>query len=215
METEKCKTCGALLTEKAKFCPECGTQIPQIKQDEPENASVNEPSYEASAGVKPEEKLIPVLNEKSEKAEQPEDQYQTARKSQNRQYTGAKEQFDPYITPPPSDSKYVVTGMWGFIGMMILFSLPLIGFIIAIIWACDSNNINRSNYARAVLLMIAISLLLGILIIVVGFVLYYDAIVQIIQTYSQKGFSFPLNDFNIQINSGAFICRYIGDIKVL
>jgi hypothetical protein len=114
--------------------------------------------------------------------------------------------------------------MWNFVGMMILFSLPVIGFIFVIVWACDSNNINRCNYARAVLILIAVSILLGIIMIVVGVVLYYNVIIEIIQRYSGKNYIFPFNDYNIQIdkfinsmkfNSGAFICRHIGDITAL
>lgn len=72
------------------------------------------------------------------------------------------------------DSKYTPISMWGYFGYNILFGLPIIGFIILIVFALGHHNVNVRNYARsffcgfilvAILLVILLSsgILLGIL----------------------------------------------------
>ena len=46
-------------------------------------------------------------------------------------------------------NKYKPLGAWRYFGYNILFSIPVIGFIFLIIFACSSNNINRRSYARS------------------------------------------------------------------
>lgn len=62
---------------------------------------------------------------------------------------------------------------WGYVGYNLLFSIPLIGFIFLIVYACGgTQNKNLKNYARSffciLLLSIIISVILGILGIVFG-----------------------------------------------
>jgi hypothetical protein len=47
---------------------------------------------------------------------------------------------------------------------MLLMGLPVAGFILAIVWACGgTNNVHRRNIARAMLILMAIGIILGIL----------------------------------------------------
>ncbi|MHB1154964.1 MAG: zinc ribbon domain-containing protein [Eubacteriales bacterium] len=251
MENEKCKHCGALLSEKAKFCFECGTLISRNKQNEekPVIASLKEEDVsdskpDASAenellSASKSDENITIVNEKSVDREKndsviqksEEQQYNNQQShqqdnnyNQTNQFKGSREQFNPYVTPPPSDSQYAYMSTWSYVGMMILFSLPIIGFILAIIWACDSNKINRRNYARAVLVIIAITIILSIVITVVGFVLLSDVIKELIDSFQQNGYTIPFNNYDIQIDglidgmkitNGAFTYRYISDIIAL
>ena len=54
-------------------------------------------------------------------------------------------------------------GSW--ILMFIVQSIPFIGVIMLIIWALDSSNRTRCNYARAIILMGIIGVLVGVVII--------------------------------------------------
>lgn len=45
--------------------------------------------------------------------------------------------------------KYRLLTAWAYFGYNILFSIPLIGFICMIIFACDSSNICRRSFARS------------------------------------------------------------------
>ncbi len=49
---------------------------------------------------------------------------------------------------------------WGYVGYSLLFSLPLVGLIFAIVFACKGEHKNRANFARGWLLLLVISLLL-------------------------------------------------------
>ena len=46
-------------------------------------------------------------------------------------------------------NEYRVLSPWAYFGYSILFAIPLIGFICAIVFACDSSNLNRRNFARS------------------------------------------------------------------
>lgn len=66
-----------------------------------------------------------------------------------------------YDAPPPKISRYAPLGVWGFLGNMILLSIPVIGAVVCIIWALGgAYNRNRVNMARAYLLVFVISVLL-------------------------------------------------------
>ena len=50
-----------------------------------------------------------------------------------------------------------------YVGMMLLSGLPLVGLILLLIWAFGSeSNINKRNYARAVLIIALIAIALGV-----------------------------------------------------
>ncbi len=75
----------------------------------------------------------------------------------------------PNFSPPTSDNtnKVVSTGLY--IGLMILFTIPIIGFIACIIMAFTVKNKNIKNYARATLVWMIIALVvLAILIAIVS-----------------------------------------------
>lgn len=51
-----------------------------------------------------------------------------------------------------------------YIGMIILSGLPIVGFILLLIWAFSSDqNTNKKNYARAVLILAVIGIALSII----------------------------------------------------
>ena len=63
-------------------------------------------------------------------------------------------------------SQYKPISAWGYFGYNILFSIPLIGFILLIIFSFDSSNINRRSYARSffiVYLLIGIGVLISVI----------------------------------------------------
>lgn len=73
----------------------------------------------------------------------------------------------PVYTPPvgqPSgySPEYKPIGAWGYIGYNILFSLPIVGIILLIVFACSNENINRRNYARSFLLVMLIAIVLAV-----------------------------------------------------
>lgn len=76
-----------------------------------------------------------------------------------------------YKAPEPNiPSQYKPLSPWAYIGYSLLFSLPLVGFIMVLVFSFDStNNINRRNYARSNLYMMIIALVFSILMFVIIF----------------------------------------------
>ena len=54
---------------------------------------------------------------------------------------------------------------WGYVGYGFLFSLSIVGFVIAIVFSFDESYIARRNYARSYLFSIALGVLLGVIIV--------------------------------------------------
>ena len=64
--------------------------------------------------------------------------------------------------------KYRPISMWGYFGYQLLYSIPIIGFIILIINAIGHENINVRNYARSFFCGFIIVLVLIVIIITSG-----------------------------------------------
>ena len=66
---------------------------------------------------------------------------------------------------PSAGSPYAVMGVGSYVGASLLMSIPVIGWIICIIWALGGcNNRNKRNYARAVLIFMIIGVLVSFVI---------------------------------------------------
>lgn len=63
--------------------------------------------------------------------------------------------------------EYKPIGAWGYVGWNFLFAIPIVGFILLIVFSFSNSNINRRNYARsfwcALLLAIVITVVLYII----------------------------------------------------
>jgi len=66
---------------------------------------------------------------------------------------------------PMQSSPYAVLSSWGFVGSLLLMAIPIVGFIITIVWASGGVvNLNRRNLARGYLLLMAFGVVIYILI---------------------------------------------------
>lgn len=63
-------------------------------------------------------------------------------------------------------SEYRVLSPWAYFGYSILFAIPLIGFILAIVFAFDNSNLNRRNFARSYFCGLLIAVILIVLFVV-------------------------------------------------
>ncbi len=69
-----------------------------------------------------------------------------------------------YVYSDPRKRSDAVLGTWAYAGSVILLSLPLIGFVLQIAWACGATrNLNRRNLARAYLVITLAGVVLFIL----------------------------------------------------
>lgn len=67
--------------------------------------------------------------------------------------------------------KYRPLGAWAYFGYSILFAIPLVGFILLIVFSFSDANIARRNYARSFFcgLVVALVILAVVLIIMLAF----------------------------------------------
>lgn len=96
----------------------------------------------------------------------------------SQQYGNTQQYFQQYGNPQQYSQNYYQAPMsadflpeslkplspWAYIGYGILMGLPIVGFICTLIFAFSSSgNINRRNYARSVLILMIIGVVLTII----------------------------------------------------
>jgi len=62
--------------------------------------------------------------------------------------------------------EYKPIGMWGYIGYEILFALPVVGLILAIILSFAPENKNLKNFARSYFCWIIVGIILSIIMLI-------------------------------------------------
>lgn len=140
----KCPSCNLELGENAKFCPICGSIVnrpaPVEIAPEPTPAPV-QPAFEQPAFQAPAQPAF----------EQPV--YQA-----------------PPVQPAPQQPEQKLMGPWGYVGWQLLFAIPLVGFILLIVFSFDNSNLNRRNFARShwCALLLALILILVVVILLVA-----------------------------------------------
>ncbi len=89
------------------------------------------------------------------------------------------------ITPAPPVDPSSDVSVGGWVGYQILFSIPLVGFIMTIIFACGAgNNETLKRFSLARLIIIAIRIVLSILF----YLLMRSTIQMLIEELSRGGF---------------------------
>ena len=151
-----CTNCGKEIAESTAFCTECGTKSPADTPQETQRpqATAAEQTAQAPdtqpAPEAPGEQAAP-----AQTAFTPPPQPEPARQQQT--YTQSA-----YQSPAPvSESKVVGTG--AFFGMMLLFAIPVIGWLACLIMAFAPKNKNIKHYARAMLIWIAVGLVFAVI----------------------------------------------------
>lgn len=67
--------------------------------------------------------------------------------------------------------KYRPISMWGYFGLEILFSIPVVGFIFLIVYALGgTKNVNKKNYARSYFCFVIIFVIIMAILVATGLV---------------------------------------------
>jgi hypothetical protein len=136
-----CTECGANVADGVQFCTECGKPM-----------SGGDPAPATAAPV------IEAVHTETATATAVITPPQTASAQAAPIFTG--EQVAP---APPYGSPYAVMGVGGYVGASILMSIPIIGWLVCIVWACGGcKNHNKRNYARAFLIFLIIGAVVGV-----------------------------------------------------
>ena len=137
-----CPNCGAPIGPNEKFCTNCGTAIPS-------QSGSAQPQYGAG---------------------QSQQAYQQAYAQPTR-----PAQDPPYSPYSPSGSsqippEYKPLSPWAYFGYSILFAIPIVGFILLIVYSFNNENLNRRNYARSFWCALLIAVILTVVLSLLGVV---------------------------------------------
>lgn len=66
------------------------------------------------------------------------------------------------------NNQYRLLSSWAYVGYGLLFTLPVIGWILAIVFALNDDNLNRRNFARGYWCMVLVVVILSIAGMVMG-----------------------------------------------
>jgi len=133
-----CPKCGTEVSDDKAFCPECGNPL---KSQAQQNSGAQQ-----AAG-----------------AQQVSGGQQTAG-AQNgaRPHPQVQFQSDTVVLP----DEYKPISMWGYFGYEILFSIPIVGFIVLIVLSINGKNQNVKNFARSYFCFTIIVLILLVILLV-------------------------------------------------
>ena len=128
-----CTACGSNIPDGINFCTECGKSMGV--------------SASSSSSV-----------EKISQTQQTPSRPQPVPPPQTMTQPGPQGE-----APPISGSRYAVMSVGAYIGYSLLFSLPVIGWIICLVMAFTSKNLNKRNFAKAILIFMVIGFVTSII----------------------------------------------------
>lgn len=70
-------------------------------------------------------------------------------------------------------------GAWGYVGYNLLYSIPIVGFIMLIVFALSNSNYNRRNYARSYFCVMLISAIIAVIVLIIGLLLMILGVVSL------------------------------------
>ncbi len=151
-----CTECGTNLPDGLRFCTVCGKAVeaapaPQAAAVPPPQAVaaspqpvVAAPQVMAAAPAAPRPAAPPAQAAPPPAVLPPSERYAAARAA------------------PPKGGKYGVMGVGAYFGCMLLFCIPVIGWVACVVMAFSGANQNRKNFARAMLIFIVIGIALSV-----------------------------------------------------
>ena len=186
-----CRNCGKELPDEAKFCNQCGQPVKRIETTpEPEPVVIPEPEPEPAFIPEPEPLVIPepepivipapeaAPTPEPERTDPPAGASRVIRSPKRQEAVLPEEARVPQKEPtygqmfedePELPEENRPLSAWAYFGYRILFMIPVIGFILLIVFSFAGRNVNRKNFARSywweLLVVVAILLILFVLIL--------------------------------------------------
>jgi predicted nucleic acid-binding Zn ribbon protein len=178
-----CTECGANVPEDLKFCTECGAAM----------GAANGIGSAAPAPIT----APPVAEATRQTAPTPQQQQRQPppESVQPAYYPPPSQPAYGFDAPPPKGSKYAVIGTGGYIGLMILFAIPAIGWLACVITAFAAKNRNRRSFARATLVFLIIGLVIAVALYFV-FSWAWEVVREYIQQYISDATGGQITDFD-------------------
>lgn len=137
-----CPKCGTEVSDDKAFCPECGNPLKSQAQ-------------QASGGQQ-------TAGAQQNFGAQQQNWQATGAQSGARPHPQVQFQSDTVVLP----DEYKPISMWGYFGYEILFSIPIVGFIVLIVLSINGKNQNVKNFARSYFCFTIIVLILLVILLV-------------------------------------------------
>ena len=170
----KCFKCGTENTEGNAFCMNCGSPLGAQDSGQDEGKTVAADYASSSGQPSPVNQFTPPAQPaRPEQYVQPSQPEQYNQPSQPAQYSQPNYyQQAPQPQPPVTvynnvtnqeqiPPQYRPLSPWAYFGYMLLFSIPIVGFIMLIIFSFSDANINRRNFARSYFCAFIVALIIG------------------------------------------------------
>lgn len=161
-----CPNCKANIKEGSAFCDQCGISLQNYSQM-PQTANYEMKETMNQEDVTPQTQATNQNQgfygaQYSQNTWQASSQYAQPQSQPQPMTYGAGNQppYNNYNIPiknydPSKD--YTPIGMWGYFGYQLLFAIPIIGFILILIFSFGgTRNINLRNYARSTFCLLII-----------------------------------------------------------
>lgn len=158
-----CPTCGKENIDTAAFCESCGTQLTPAAPAAPEVSAA--PEIGATTVL---DANAPIYTAAQTQYVPPQNQYtppqpRPVQATPYNNYAPVAKPATPVIPP-----EYKPLSGWAYFGWQLLFAIPLVGFILLIVFACGgTHNINLRNFARSYFC----ALLIGAILAIIGVIL--------------------------------------------
>lgn len=171
METVTCTQCGKQMTAGTKFCTGCGSALPTAPAPAA-YAPAPAPEVVTAAAPTPVPVATPAPVATSSGGASSGG---TAGDGGGGSSRGTGAYGSSYYSgwpgidiAPPEHSKYSVLSTGGVLGSLILMSLPVVGWIIMLVWVCGGNKKQaRINLARGMLLYTILTSFLAFILVLV------------------------------------------------
>ena len=158
-----CNECGAEVAAGIKFCSSCGNPMGQAAQPVPAMAAAQEYSPSQPQPVQS-VYVPPAMQSPQPSAAQPRP-------------ASAAVPVPGSDAPPAKGSRYAVMGVGAYIGIMLLYSLPIVGIIACIIVTFAAKNQNLRNFSKAMLILLIVGIVISIAVsIFLG--LFWEAVIE-------------------------------------
>ena len=169
-----CTECGKELPDGVAFCTECGAKVyvkPKAKKSETvtEAAPKDEEVHtDREQTVLSQQSEPPTQQTQTPPQQTKPDTYtspqQTNPDSPQQNYVPPQQNYVPpqqtgYV-PPAADPANKVVGTGAFFGLILLFAIPIVGFIACVVMSFAPKNKNIKHFARAMLIWTIIAIVL-------------------------------------------------------
>lgn len=149
-----CPKCGTEVSDDKAFCPECGNPLKSQAQ-QASGARQTAGAQQASEGQQ-------TAGEQQNFGAQQQSWQATGAQNGARPHPQVQFQSDTVVLP----DEYKPISMWGYFGYEILFSIPIVGFIVLIVLSINGKNQNVKNFARSYFCFTIIVLILLVILLV-------------------------------------------------